>query len=53
MEHPPYSPDMAFSDIHILGSLKNALTERFPSYEHVLPEMQNWLKLKSQNFLSD
>jgi histone-lysine N-methyltransferase SETMAR len=37
MEHPPYSPDLAFTDFHMFGPVKEALRgRRFSSDEEVI-----------------
>jgi hypothetical protein len=48
-EHPPYSPDIAPSDFHVFGPMKEALTgRRFSSAEEVSGEVQNWLKTQQK-----
>jgi len=32
LDHPPYSPDLAPSDYHLLPGLKKTITERSPSF---------------------
>jgi hypothetical protein len=36
MKNPPYSPDLAPSDFHMFGSMKEALRGRFSSDEEVI-----------------
>jgi histone-lysine N-methyltransferase SETMAR len=42
--HPPYSPDLAPSDFHLFGSLKDALCgTRFEDDESVIRAVRTWL----------
>jgi transposase len=55
LPHPPYSPDLAASDYHLFGSLKEHLgRKRFHSNEDVIQDVQNWLHWQPKDFfLSD
>jgi hypothetical protein len=44
MEHPPYSPDLAYSDFHMFGPMEEALRGRFSSDEEIIGAVKNWLK---------
>jgi len=44
LQHPPYSPDLAPSDYHIFGPLKEAMRSRkFTSDEEVKEAAHTWL----------
>jgi len=44
LPHPPYSPDLAPSDFHLLGPLKDALRgTRFEDNESVIRAVRTWL----------
>jgi hypothetical protein len=50
----PYSPDLAPSDFHTFGPMKEALRgRRFSSDEEVIGAMQNWLKRQPETFLKN
>jgi len=50
--HPPYSPDLASSDYHLFGPLKEHLGgKRFRNYEEVIQAVQEWLLWKPKDFL--
>ena len=54
MAHPPYSPDLAPSDYHLFGPLKEALRDRlFTSGEEVKEAMHSWLAAQLKTFLSE
>jgi hypothetical protein len=51
MEQPPYGPDLAPTDFHMCGPLKEELRGRsLPTDEDVIDAVQNWLNLLLQNF---
>jgi hypothetical protein len=51
MGHPPYISDLAPSDFHKFGTMKEDLTRRrFSSYEEVTGAVQNLLKTQPKNF---
>ena len=45
LPHPPYSPDLAPSDFHLFGPLKDALRgTRFEDDESVICAVRTWLR---------
>jgi len=53
LQHPPYSPDLARSDYHIFGPLKEALHgRRFTSDEEVKEVVHTWLREQPKSFFS-
>jgi histone-lysine N-methyltransferase SETMAR len=51
LEHPPYSPDLAPSDFHLFGPLKNHLGgTRFADDEAVQREVRMWLRQQPKDF---
>jgi hypothetical protein len=51
LAHPPYSPDLAPSDFHLFGSLKNHLGGRgFGDDEEVETDVQKWRRQQSEDF---
>src|SRR5258705_1404255 len=52
---PPYSPDVAPSDYHIFGALKDSLGGRkFASDEEVKEAVHEWLRTRPKNiFLAE
>ena len=45
LPHPPYSPDLAPSDFHLFGQLKDALYgTRFEDDENVIHAVRTWLR---------
>jgi histone-lysine N-methyltransferase SETMAR len=45
LSHPPYSPDLAPSDYHLFGPLKDAICgKRFEDDEEVITEVKRWLR---------
>ena len=53
MAHPPYSPDLAPSDYHLFGPLKEALRgRRFTSDPEVKEVVLAWLAAKPKTFYS-
>ena len=54
MAHPPYSPDLAPSDCHLFGPLKEALRgRRFTSDQEVKEAELAWLDAQPKNFFSE
>jgi len=50
LEHPAYSPDLAPSDFHLFGPLKNALRgRRFAADDEVKEAVHDWLRSQPQN----
>jgi histone-lysine N-methyltransferase SETMAR len=50
MEHPAYSPDLAPSDLHLFGPLKQALRGRRFSYDYdVKAAVHQWLRAQPNN----
>ena len=51
LEHPTYSPDLAPSDFHLFGPLKNALRgRRFVADDEVKEAVHDWLRSQPQTF---
>ena len=50
MEHPAYSPDLAPSDFHLFGPLKNALRGRRFSCDDVKAAVYQWLRAQPKTF---
>jgi histone-lysine N-methyltransferase SETMAR len=51
LEHPPYGPDLATSDFHLFGLLKNHLGgKRFADDEEVETGVRKWLRRRSKDF---
>jgi histone-lysine N-methyltransferase SETMAR len=45
LPHPPYSPDLAPSDYHLLSSLKDAIRgKKFENDEEGISEVKKWLR---------
>ena len=54
MAHPPYSPDLAPSDYHLIGTLKEALKgRRFTSEQEVKEAVHAWLVAQPKTFCSE
>jgi len=50
-QHPPYSPDLALSDLHLFGHLKqHILGERFPDDDTVERAVCAWFQQQPQEF---
>jgi hypothetical protein len=50
----PKGSDLALSDFHMFGPMKDALRgTRFSSDEEVIGAVQNWLKMRPKNYVSD
>jgi len=53
LQHPPYSPDLAPSDFHIVGPLKEAMGGKsFRSDEEVQQAVHEWLHSQPKDFFS-
>jgi hypothetical protein len=53
LKHPPYSPDLAPSDFHLFGSLKEHFRgQKFADDNEVLEVVQSWLKATTKSFFS-
>ncbi|GBP87731.1 Mariner Mos1 transposase [Eumeta japonica] len=51
LPHPPYSPDIAPSDYHLIRSIAHALSEqRFTSYEDTKNWVDSWIASKDKEF---
>ncbi|EGI59650.1 Mariner Mos1 transposase, partial [Acromyrmex echinatior] len=51
LPHPPYSPDIAPSDLHLFRSMQSALSEeRFNSYEGIKKWLDEWIASKEPDF---
>ena len=53
MEHTAYSPDLAPSDFHFFGPLKNALRGRRFSCDDVKAAVHQWLRTQLKTFFAD
>jgi len=54
MEHPAHSPDLAPSDFHLFGPLKNALRgRRFSCDDDVKASVRQWLRTQPKTFFAD
>lgn len=54
LEHPPYSPDLAPSDFHLFGPMKEHLREsKFSSDDEVVEAVREWLCTMPQIFFQD
>jgi histone-lysine N-methyltransferase SETMAR len=54
LKHPAYSPDIAPSGYHLLGSLKDALRgRRLTSDEGVKKAVHEWLAAQPKTFFSE
>jgi hypothetical protein len=51
LPHPPYSPDLAPSDFHIFGALKDAIHgKRFGGNDEVIEEVKKWLRVQDSDW---
>ena len=51
LKHPAYSPDLAPSDYHLFGPLKNALQgRRFSTDKEVREAVHKWLRDQTETF---
>jgi len=54
MEQPPYSPDLAPSDFHLFGPLKDALRgRRFSCDDDGKAAVRQWLRVQPKTFFAD
>jgi len=54
LDHPPYSPDLAPSDYHLFGPLKNHLGgKHFADDGEVEREVRRWLGLQTRDFYTE
>ena len=54
MAHPPYRPDLAPSDYHLFGPLKEALRgRRFTSDQEAKEAVPAWLTAQPKTFFSE
>jgi histone-lysine N-methyltransferase SETMAR len=54
LEHPPYSPNLAPSDYHLSGPVKNALRNRHSASDQELKEVGHaWLVTQPTTFFSE
>jgi [histone H3]-lysine36 N-dimethyltransferase SETMAR len=54
LPHPPYSPDLAPSDFHLFGNLKEGLRgKHFATIQDVQRAVQGWVKEKPAEFFKD
>jgi len=53
LKHPPYSPDLAPSDFHLFGPMKDHLRgQKFAYDNEVMEAVQSWLKVTLKSFFS-
>ena len=51
LKHPPYSPDLAPSDFHLFGAVKEQLLgQKFVDDNEVMEAVQSWLKVTLKSF---
>jgi len=51
LKHPPYSPDLAPSDFHLFGPMKEYLRgQKFADDDEVMAALQSWLKATQKSF---
>ena len=51
LPHPPYSPDIAFSDYHFFRSMTHGISEqRFTSYEDLEKWIDSWIASTDESF---
>ena len=49
--HPPYSPDLAPSDFHLFGPVKEHMRgQKFADENEVMEVVQSWLKATPKSF---
>ena len=54
ISHPPYLPDLAPSDFHLFGPLKESLRgQHFSSNEKVKTAIRKWLKMQPVEFYNE
>ena len=50
-KHPPHSSDLAPSDFHLFGPMKEHLRgQKFADINEVMEVVQSWLKVKPKRF---
>lgn len=51
LPHPAFSPDLAPSDFHLFGPLKNTLKgHQFDHSQNLIKEARSWLRMQPQEF---
>ena len=51
LQHPPYSPDLAPSDFHLFGPMKDGLCgQHFPSNDAILRAVKQWATSAGADF---
>jgi hypothetical protein len=51
LKHPPYSPELAPSEFHLFGPMKEHLRgQKFADDNEVMEVVQSWLKATSRSF---
>jgi len=51
LKHPPYSPDLAPSDLHLFGPMKEHMWgQKFANDSEVMEAVQSWLKATPKSF---
>jgi hypothetical protein len=51
LQHPPYNPDLAPSDFHLFGRMKDHLRgQKFANDNKVMEAVQSWLKATPKSF---
>ena len=51
LKHPPYIPDLAPSDFHLFGPMKEHLRGRkFADDKEIMEAVQSWLKATTKRF---
>jgi len=51
LPHPPYSPDLAPSDFHLFGPMKDGLRgQHFPSKDAVVQAVKQWATSAGADF---
>ena len=54
LKHPPYSPDLAPSDFHLFGPMKEHLRRhKFADDDKIMEAVQSWLKAMPKSFFLD
>jgi histone-lysine N-methyltransferase SETMAR len=52
LPHPPYSPDLAPSDFHLFGPMKDGLQgKQFPNTDAVIEAVKKWLSQTNKTFM--
>lgn len=53
LDHPPYSPDLAPSDLHLFPNMKKWLgSQRFTDDEELKDSVSGWLRAQAAEFYS-